>query len=134
MRDYQGVMARPQSTRRSLCRAFVSVAAAYALALQALLFAFSGAVHAGAHLPIDHAALCAADASSPSEPDRGPPHHGGACCLSAGSVWGPIPRAGAATSNKRAWQVPTAVRRALEPQLDLASLIRPLGSRAPPAA
>jgi len=112
-------------------RAAVSAVLAYALALQAVLFAASGALHA-APANLSQAVICL---SEPAAPDHAPGKaHQALCCIltchGAGAPGGPLP---VAASLDR----PVAVAAAAglfrhTPFLRPVSNVLPVGSRAPP--
>ncbi|MBF9233068.1 hypothetical protein [Microvirga alba] len=113
-------------------RAAITATIAYALAVQALLLSFSGALHAGS-VNLPQGILCAWDAT-PS-PDQSPAKaHDGVCCIlgcnGSVSAAGPVP---AFAVLEQVLPVAILVGFSLEtPFLRVASKVLPVGSRAPP--
>jgi hypothetical protein len=113
-------------------RAAVSAALAYALALQAVLFATSGALHA-APANLSQGVICLSD---PAASDHAPGKaHQVLCCIlgchGSGAPGGPLPVAASLDHLDAAAAVAASPSRHT-PFLRLASNVLPVGSRAPP--
>jgi hypothetical protein len=118
------------ATHRRWQRALVATLAGYALALQALLAAMAGGLHAGAFAPGHADALCSpanAPAGAPATPNGT-----GLCCILACHA----PSLGAApTADARSRALPAFALIAARPPAAFEVTVinpRPLGSRAPP--
>lgn len=114
-------------------RAVLTVALAYALALQALLLSLSGALQAGA-VDLPQAILCVGNTGHSSDHHQAPgPGHDALCCTlgchGAGSPGGPPP-AVAVPAHPPVAVASVSIPEA--PALRLASDVLPVGSRAPP--
>jgi hypothetical protein len=113
-------------------RAAVTVTLAYALALQALLLALGGALHAGT-APLPQAILCEPGGQSAPDPLR-PGTHDDLCCIL--NCHGSTPPGGPAPAVASLHR-PTPARTMIgpsweEPVRRRVSSVFPLGSRAPP--
>ncbi len=112
-------------------RAAVSAVLAYVLALQAVLFAASGALHA-APANLSQAVICL---SEPAAPDHAPGKaHQALCCVltchGAGAPGGSLPVA--ASLDRPVVVAAAAGPSRPAPFLRLVSNVLPVGSRAPP--
>jgi hypothetical protein len=113
-------------------RAAVSAVLAYALALQAVLFAVGGALHADP-ANLSQAVICVAEAASGQ--DHAPAKaHDALCCIlnchASGAAGSPLPVAALLDRPIPATVAAGLARHA--PHLRLASSVLPVGSRAPP--
>lgn len=112
-------------------RAVLGAVMAYALAIQALLSAFGGALHAGT-LAGPEAFLCAPGQTASQDPAPSKPHDGLCClvsCHGAGSA-APAPIHTALEQPPLSGALAEALGKA--PLPDLTSAVFPVGSRAPP--